>query len=507
MSSPNIVLICTDQQRSDSLACAGNPVARTPNIDRIAANGTRFARHHTPMQICSPSRATMFTGLYPRHHGLVTNGRVLDTGLTTVTDALSAAGYATHSVGKQHLQPILAPVELELPDSRAFWSTETAGHWTGPYYGFQTLDLLIGESDTAMIAGHYARWLEQEYPDSRDLLKVRHAPEPPPEDLDEIWRSAMPAELHYNTWISDRAVQFIENSGDPFFLFVSYPDPHHPFAPPREFADRWDHRDMPLPRMDPDEFAQLPEYYGKLFPRGQGFRKLYWSASDHEAGSMITTESISDVSMQKAIAHTYAMIEMIDEGVGAILDALDRRGLSGETLVLFTSDHGELLGSHGLLHKGPPSYRQLTEVSLLAMGPGVRAGGVIDSNTSHVDLAPTLLEVTGTDWTGHELDGLSLLTLLGGSNDAVREYEFGEYHPTVRPDVYNQTVRTDRWRLSVYPERPDWGELFDHSRDPWEHRNLYHQPDHSRVRSELEELIAREFPPAPDAGSEMLCKW
>ena len=198
MDRPNIIWICTDQQRSDSLGCAGNTIVRTPNIDSLATSGTRFTQHITPMQICSPSRATMFTGLYPRHHGLITNGRALDPEIPTITDMLADAGYRTHSVGKQHLQPLLAPAKYNMPDSRAFWRSAAAEEWSGPYYGFQTLDLLLGESDTAAISGHYARWLKAKSPELAALLNVDQAPELPPADLDEIWRSAIPSELHYN---------------------------------------------------------------------------------------------------------------------------------------------------------------------------------------------------------------------------------------------------------------------------------------------------------------------
>ncbi|MGI9319618.1 MAG: sulfatase-like hydrolase/transferase, partial [bacterium] len=140
MSQPNFIFICTDQQRSDSLGCAGNQIVRSPNIDAIAAGGMRFTRHITPMQICSPSRATMLTGLFPRHHGLAMNGMALPESVPTLTAMLGQAGYRTHGVGKQHLQPLLAPQRYAMPDSRAFWDSPNSVDWTGPYYGYQTLD-------------------------------------------------------------------------------------------------------------------------------------------------------------------------------------------------------------------------------------------------------------------------------------------------------------------------------------------------------------------------------
>ncbi len=510
MNRPNIIWICTDQQRSDSLGCSGNAIARTPNLDALAASGTRFTRHITPMQICSPSRATMFTGLYPRHHQLITNGMALDPRIPTLTGALAESGYRTHSVGKQHLQPLLAPPEYNMPDSRAFWRTRASEDWNGPYYGFETLDLLLGESDTAAISGHYAQWLETVAPGAADLLQIERASEPPPVDLDEIWRSAIPPELHYNHWISERASHFIDTSDadTPFFLFVSYPDPHHPFAPPSEYADRYNPDDMPLPRVDPGELERAPDYYETLFPTDGGFRELYWAGlQDMEAGSMIGTRGIGDGSLRKAIANTYAMIEMIDDGVGRILDALDRKGLTDNTIVLFTSDHGELLGTHGLLHKGPPSYRQLVEVSLLIKGPDIRAGVAHDALTSHIDLTPTFLELAGLPAGRQSFDGQSMLPLLTGQGGWQRDANFGEYHPTARPELYNQSIRTKHWRLSIYPDSPQWGELFDLTADPNEHVNLFDDPALKNTRLVLADQLAARFPPQRTVDNKVLCKW
>lgn len=453
----------------------------------------------------------MITGLYPRHHRLAMNGMALPDDVRVITDTLTAAGYRTHGVGKQHLQPLLAPEELHMPDSRAFWTTPESNDWNGPYYGYQTVDLLLGESDTAHLAGHYATWLRENHPESVPLLQVSAASEPPPADLDEVWRSAMPVEHHYNSWITDRAESFLEQSAaesDPFFLFVSYPDPHHPFDPPAAYADRYDRTVMPVIRLsDRERRRQLP-YYDKLYPKGQGFRELYWKArTDVEAGSMISTDTIGDCSMQLAVAFTHAMVEMIDDQVGRLLQTLDRIGISDSTVVIFTSDHGELLGDHGLLHKGPPPYRQLTEICLLMKGPGIPSQTTIDAMTSHIDLAPTILDLAGISGRCHDFDGVSMAPLLNKPSQSLREYDFGEYHPSSRPEVYNQTVRTEQWRLTIYPNSPQWGELFHLAEDPSEQINLYGERDAVAVSSELNEILRNHFPPCPDVDNKWICKW
>ncbi len=453
----------------------------------------------------------MITGLYPRHHRLAMNGMALPNDVPVITNTLATAGYRTHGVGKQHLQPLLAPAEYQMPDSRAFWTLPESNYWKGPYYGYQTLDLLLGESDTAQIAGHYATWLQDNHPDSVSLLLPSNAPESPPVDLDEIWRSAIPDEHHYNTWITDRAVSFLEQTSTtskPFFLFVSYPDPHHPFDPPATYADRFDPTIIPVPRPSKEERRRQLPYYGDLYPKGQGFRELYWAArTDLEAGSMITTDSISDESMQLAIAYNHAMVEMIDDQVGCLLQTLNRIRLSDTTIVIFTSDHGELLGDHGLLHKGPPPYRQLTEIPFLLQGPGIPANAIVNTMTNHMDLAPTILGLAGISAGEHDFDGVSLVPLFSNLSLSIREYDFGEYHPTSRPDIYNQTIRTDEWRMTLYPNCPEWGELYHLAEDPSEQINLYNERDTRNVRLNLSDVLKNRFPPCPRVDNEWICKW
>lgn len=442
---------------------------------------------------------------------MAVNGMALPEEIPVLTEMLSDVGYATHGVGKQHLQPLLAPADRNMPDSRAFWQKPGAADWRGPYYGYQTLDLLLGESDTAHLAGHYADWLNSNHPGAAKWLMAESADTPPPADLDEIWVSKLPAELHYNSWITDCAVRFLNQSrprSTPFFLFVSYPDPHHPFDPVQPYAGKYNPHDMPLPRVEGDELSRMPPYYGQLYPQGQGFRELYWAAHDDmEAGSMITTGDISDHSMRKAIACTHAMVEMIDDGVGEILSALENTGRSDNTCIVFTSDHGELLGDHGLLHKGPPPYRQLTEVSLIMSGPGIRSGKTTDALTSHIDLAPTLLDIAGVQFDGNQFDGRSLTPLLSDSSCRIRTHNFGEYHPTAKPELYNQTVSTDKWRFTIYPRCSQWGELFNLEDDPGEYFNLFDEPGYEGIKSELSAILATRFPAQPEVNNEVLCKW
>ncbi|KIC23391.1 sulfatase family protein [Leisingera sp. ANG-S3] len=506
---PNVILIMTDQQRADSLGCTGNPVARTPHIDALAARGAVFRNHFTPHQICSPSRSTLFSGLFARHHGLTRNGVALPEDLPLITHDLKDAGYRTHGAGKFHFQPILAGPEHEMPDSNAFWELPQSEGWTGPFYGFDKVDILIGESVSATEGGHYANWLRETAPDAAALYLPENALEPGPEDLDEVWKSAIPSELHYNNWITDRACGFLEEQDgeQPFFLFVSYPDPHHPFSPPSPWCDMYDPQEVPAPALTADELAAMPSYIldGDREEAGKSYVDFLRNPGPpREQGFMQTTQRFSEVSLRQAIAHTYGMVSMIDNCIGRLLAQLEAQGLAEDTLIIFTSDHGELLGDHGLIRKGPSPYRPLLHVPLVIAGPGV-APGTREGVTSHLDLRATLQAHLGLENRRH--DGQSFQAMLTAADACGRSHLYAEYHPRTRMETYNQTLLTEEWRVTIYPENPEWGEMFHLTEDPGEHVNLFFHPDYTAQKQAFIEQMDREFPPAAQAGGPSLATY
>ncbi len=502
-SRPNVLILCTDQQRADSLGACGNAQARTPHLDALAARGLRFDDHLTPNQICCPSRGTMITGLYPRHHGMTTNGRTLLDGLPSLPGLLGEAGYDTHAVGKLHLQPIMAHESLRYPESVPFWQAGHGEGWNGPYFGYRTVDFMIGESLLATEGGHYAAWLGKEHPEIVPLYQPEAALDGPIVDLDEAWTAAVPADLHYNTWIAERAIDFLERAAPPFMLFVSSPDPHHPFSPPQPWADRFDARDMPAPDVVPGELDRMPDYVRARLGAG-------WIDNDAaavEQGGMTTTDRIAHESLTRAIALTRGMEAMIDNAFGRVLTALDRLGLAGETIVLFTSDHGEFLGNHGLLHKGPPPYLDLNRVSFIMAGPHVPEGTTTAAPSSHLDIMPTLLDLCSVDAGAVRQDGVSLRPVLEGRGLA-RAARYLEFHPRIDGRVYNHSIVMDAWRLTLYPDGEEgWGELFDLQADPGEHANRFHDPSHAGIRDQLAQHLTRRFPAAPRAGTDLIAKW
>ena len=506
---PKIVFFCADQMRYDSLGCLGNALARTPNIDSIAKSGTRFHCHRTPNQICSPSRATMFTGLYPRNHRLYKNGHALDSSVPVLPAVLAHHGYTTHGAGKFHLQPLLAPADRGMPDSIAFWQTDAAKDWRGPFFGFETVDILLGEAQHCLLGGQYAQWFNRNFPENAALYTPEAALSPIPDDLPEVWKSAIPPEQHYSSWIAQRAVDFLSSHSrdDPFFLYVSFPDPHHPFAPPAPYCDRYDPAEVPLPKVVPGELELMPDYLrtdlvDEWLSEAFGDYQAPPPGS-MEQGAMIKTDNISEATLRRAIAHTYGMIEMIDDSVGKVMSAFSDRGWDGDTIFLFTVDHGELLGDHGLLRKGAPPYDQLVRLPFLMSGPGIPRDLDVTSPTSHVDLFATLCDLTAIE--GHDTDGLSIIPLMHGHVDNwSRDALFGEFYPRAHWDELNHSIFAESWRLTLYPRQLSWGELFDHNNDPGEHHNLFHDPAHTATKARLVERLVQDFPAVLEESAEVL---
>ncbi|MGC6484319.1 MAG: sulfatase [Candidatus Puniceispirillales bacterium] len=512
MTRPNIILICTDQMRFDALGCTGNQQAKTPHIDQLAAHGVTFSNHITPCQICAPSRASLFSGKMARRHGLTHNGMALAEDQPLLTHRLKQAGYRTHGIGKFHFQPILAGEEHAMPESNAFWQTSESRGWTGPFYGFDTAAFVIGESFASTRGGHYGRWLHENHPEVVDLYLPENSLDDDPDEMDEVWRSAVPPEYHYNTWIAGQAADFITatKTDEPFFMFVSFPDPHHPFSPPAAYADLFDPLEMPMPTCHEDELEKMPDYIGKqTWVEGADTKITYkeFLASGTfsiEQGTWQRTAEFGEMSMRKIIAYTHALNVMIDEGVGRIMAALETRGITEDTVVIFTSDHGELLGDHGLIRKGPMPYRQLLNIPLVIAGAQQSGGDEISALTSHLDLMPTILDLAGIST--HEGEGKSLLPLIEGAVESLHEYAYGEYHPRTVRNQYNHTIMTAHERLTLYPlaEGKDWGEYFDHRDDPGEHHNRYHDPACQNRINALRQQLLTELPPAPKAGNKVL---
>ncbi len=461
---PNILFICTDQQRYDSLGCNGNTTARTPNLDALAASGARFENHIVANPVCMPSRSSMLTGRFPNAHRVWTNGIALPPTETTLPAVLGHHGYRTASIGKIHLTPTLCYPGPGMMESRRGWANGSLDGWNGPYYGFDDVQLTVGHGDNALKWGHYGADVRARFPELVERVRQR---ESTASEVDTR-ESVIPLEAHHTTWIGDRTVEFImarRAQGEPFMLFTSFPDPHHPFHVPEPYASMFDPRDIPLPMPDDNRDCK-PHHYG-------GGRVI-------EAR---TTSVLGEDDLRRIIARTYGMIALIDDTVGRIMLALENTGLADETIVVFTSDHGELLGDHGLLLKGPYPCRSLLRVNCLMRAPGIAAPGTVVHNpTSNTDLLPTLLGLCGID-VPSGVQGRSLVDALQGGPSPDSALSMGWSKESGNRHVH-QTMYTPNWRVTWFP-RTGEGELYNLADDPGEKYNLFDEPDHAKIRDQL----------------------
>ncbi len=466
---PNIILILCDELRADALGCFGNPIVKTPTIDRLADEGARFSQCFVTQPTCTPSRASILTGCYPS----ALRSRMV--GCHTPDDerflprALSAAGYRTASIGKLHLVPQAAePAAL----AQALASND------GSYYGFQEIDLVNGHGSRCF-GNRYTAWLRQVLPDLEALQR-----QPVPYDKGvNCWRWNLPPEVHSSHYIADRAIDFLETApGPPFFLHISFPDPHYPFTVPDPWASRYHPADMPPPIPPVTESADMPDLHQRVYrgpqtpaPDGEPPRDRVIGTPPHNYADY----DLDDWRQVKAIY--YGMVSLLDHSIGRILDAVSRLGLNDNTIIAFVADHGDYLGDHGLYGKGLP-YDSALRTPLIFRGPGVAAAQDINSVESTLDIAPTLLDYAGVP-EPEGMQGCSLKQLLSGAapprpNTALVENDDDFAALRMR------TLITPRWRLTYYHGQ-DWGELIDRERDPFEMRNLWNDPARAEVKQRL----------------------
>ena len=475
----NILYITTDQMRADTLGIVGNALGATPRLDRLAREGAHSGRMYCAQPLCMPSRATMVTGMTPRGHRVWSNGVNLDPSLPTVGQILSEHGYATALVGKAHFCTYWRPpgiaMEQALETPRAWEDGTVAPDWHGPYYGFEHVDLTLRHNYVAQ--GHIRRDLDAAG-HSADHSGIEHAIDPPL--WPGGWKSGLPVEQHPTNWVAERAVDYMRAQGSrPFFLWASIPDPHHPFAPSQPYADMYDPAAMELPPTFGDDLAGKPEHVGD-YAAGRVGTEMEGSGSGWE-----DLPAIPETAWRQTLAFYYGMCRQIDDAVGTMLDALDELGIADRTAVIFTSDHGELLGDHGLLYKGPFAYEGLQRVPFVARLPGAPGGIALDGLGSHIDLAPTFLDLAGIEPPPQMVGRPFTDWLRGGPGRSQALIEFEGRYSRLR----SRTLVTRDWKLTRY-EGGATSELYSLADDPLERRNLYHEPGYSRQRIELTDRLA-----------------
>lgn len=463
----NIVLVMTDQQHFETLGCVGTPEARTPNIDRLAARGILFRNHFVTNPICSPSRASIWTGRYITEHGLWDNGCRLEESIETIPTALGRAGYQSAHFGKLHLVPILNRVDEH------------------PAYGFDVCE--VAEGDQQLTHDAHFRWLRQADPG----LFMNYVNEMYAKGHDQGYTSIMPEDKHLSTWVTGRAVDWLRarrQAGRPFFLSLGYFDPHHAFNPCEPYASMFADAEVSAPIVNDEGLEDRPAHIR--------------DAICSQARTNRDPQRIANI--RRAY---HAMVAHVDKCVGDLLAVLDDLGLADDTVVIFTSDHGEMLGNHGLLHKGPFMFDDLLRVPLVVSLPGRSGGGTVcDELTSAVDLKNTMMRLAGlsseTAGPGKAIVDEDLRAIPDGPRDhVVAQWERERDDPARSLTC----LRTRRYKYVRYADDRQ-GELYDLTADPHEFLNLYRKDEWAGVRAELSaRLDALNLPARPATRCE--CGW
>ena len=464
MTAPNLLWICSDQQRWDTIGALGNPHVRTPHLDRLCKEGTAFTHAFCQSPICTPSRSSFLTGLYPSTvHGCRNgNDRWAEAAELLPKTLRDRAGYDCGLAGKLHLAGAHRRPEPRPADDgyRVFhWSHSPRDEWGRDHA--------------------YRRWVEAQ---GHSLAALLDADEP------------VPAAYHQTTFCADKAIAFMaEARGGPWLMSVNMFDPHAPFDPPAAYRQRYDAAALPGP---------------------------HFRASDLEAQARLRDIEFQTQAQRPEAcrAHElqaayYAMIELIDDNVGRMLRALEDTGQRENTVVVFTSDHGEMLGDHGLVLKGCRFYEGLVRVPLIWSWPDrIRAGVVSDALVELTDIAPTLLAFAHAE-APHAMQGRSLVPLLTGQADPRRHRDCvrAEYYSALNPHTervgwrgaYATMLRTRRHKLVAYHGH-ELGELFDLERDPHEFDNLWLDPAYRDVRWRLMQRSFDALAFAVDPGTEQL---
>jgi len=506
MSRPNFLFFITDQQRADYLGCAGHPIVKTPHIDSLAATGTRFDRFYVASPVCMPNRASLLTGRYPSTHGLRHNGCDLSYRANTFTDVLRAGGYKTALIGKSHVQPMTGidsqkrykpddvgaikeawkhdPSDYDNEDPSRYASNELY-KFKLPYYGYDHVDMVTGHGDQCN--GHYYQWLRSKtnqadiWRDHKNQLKHDYV-------CPQAVRTPIPEELYPTSFIRDRAIDYINNTKNddqPFFAFVSFPDPHHPFTPPGKYWDMYDPKDF---------HPRLPYEAHKNPTPPMRWLHDHWIKGTRQAQTQEAFMA-NERETREAMALSCGMITMIDDAIGAVIDALKASGKYENTVIVFNSDHGDYLGDFNLMLKGAIMLDSINRVSFIWSDPKDRAPRLSHALSSTVDLAPTIIDRAGLKpyW---GIQGKSLVGNVAGSHDLrdglLIEYEDTQPRMGFETSAVVRTLITADHRLTMYKGQT-WGELYDRRKDPDETHNLWDDAGSASVRARSTEQLLQEL--------------
>ena len=449
---PNILLIYADQMRYDTMGCSGNPVIRTPHIDRLAAEGVQFTEAYTSYPLCCPFRASVLTGKYAQGHGMVQNHFPLRGGQTFLAELMRDAGYRTGYIGKWHLEG--GPKPGFVPPERRFgWD-----HFIGFNRGHQYMSSVFFNDQGQ---AHHSKRYEPDYQ-------------------------------------TDQVIDFIvdastDRDGKPWIGYVSYGPPHFPMDMPDYLRTIYSPEEVPLPPGVPDMELQrdFQRHRNEILCGGDP-RSGHKSHAANE--SIPIGEPETEEQIREFIAEYYGMIHNIDWNLGRILNELDRRGIADDTVVVFFSDHGDMFGQHGhYCGIKNTAYRAAMQVPLIVRYPSRfsprSTGAMVDVGP---DMMPTLLDIAGVD-IPEDIDGRSYLPVLDGGADEARDAIWYEVftqtgaNPREYAPFAERGIRTKDWMYMRHKDKRVL--LFDERADYHEQNNLVDDPSHVPLMDEFDARI------------------
>lgn len=505
--APNILLITSDQQSWDAINCHDNTI-KTPNLDRLVKAGISFDRAYTCNPVSTPTRASMITGMYPSQHGAYALGTKLMENVPTIGDYLNEVGYDTYLVGKAHFMPLAG--NASFPTLEGYPVLQDLDFWRkfhGPFYGFNHIDLARNHGDEGHVGQHYALWMmEKLKSEGRDSLEWQNWFRAPfiknikyndamqgvldmygakyPKAQRGVWNC--PEEYHLNAWIADVSKKRIDEAierNKPFFIWSSFFDPHPPYLVPEPWDKMYNPDDMSLPVVPENDMDDMPYHYRMTQTPDNKWGQKYVEDGE-EVHGFFSQLGVSNEQARKNKALYYGMVSMMDKYIGKILDYLDEKNLTDNTIIIFTTDHGNHIGSHGLHAKGGFVFEEDVRIPFLASWKNhFPENKKSDALVSVVDLAPTMLSLIGMENLPMTMSGIDMSDVFKGKTDNLRESVIVENH-FQRTKFYQKSYITKRYKI-VWYMNSDEGELFDLQEDPHEYNNLWSSPDFKDLKYQL----------------------
>ncbi len=460
---PNIVFIVTDQQRFDTIAALGYDHMETPHLDRLVREGVAFTNCHVTAPSCAPSRASLFTGYYPHATGVLKNA---DPWTHSWVEDLNRSGYHCVNVGKMHTSPFSAPCGFH-----ERYVVENKDRYLEGRWFFDEWDKALASRGLVK----QQRELYRKRPDYKERLGAF------------TWD--LPEDLHSDVFVGNTARWWLENypRTEPLFLQIGFPGPHPPYDPTPGYLERYADKDLPLQEVTQEDLARQPACFQSM--------RAHNAEVDHD--SVVHLLEPAEAQRLDQRRHYLANVTMIDDMVGEIMKCLESQGYLENSVVIFTSDHGDCLTDHGHSQKWT-MYEQVTRVPMIVWSPGRFSGGrAVDDLVQLMDIGPAVLELAGVA-PDPSMEARSVLPVLEGKEWEGRDYVFAEQARDGNfPDAAFMTmVRDRRWKLvhllgeqrDAGPDRPA-GQLFDLAKDPEERVNYWSDPAHAEKKRDLLDVL------------------